>query len=200
MVIDSYDRERAVASIIGEELRQAIVDGGGTAVIRPDSGDPPYVVLRTMQQLEAKFGADTNSKGYKVLRNVRVIQGDGINAGSIKKILFLLEQWGYSATNVAFGMGGALLQAPNRDTQKFAMKLHLVTVAGQTYGVNKNPIDDAGKASKKGRLDVIRGARGVQTVTLEESALAHPDSILETVFEDGEIKRDWTWDEVCARA
>ena len=200
MVIDSYDRERAVAQIIGEQLRERIIAGGGTAVIRPDSGDPPYVVLRTMQQLEAKFGTDTNSKGYKVLRNVRVIQGDGINAGSIKKILFLLEQWGYSATNVAFGMGGALLQAPNRDTQKFAQKLHLVSVDGSVYGVNKNPIDDAGKASKKGRLDVIQGARGIQTVTLEPDATGHPDSILETVFEDGEIKREWTWAEICARA
>ena len=200
MVIDSYDRERAVAQIIGEELRQAIIDGGGTAVIRPDSGDPPYVVLRTMQQLEAKFGCSTNGKGFKVLNNVRVIQGDGINAASIKKILFLLEQWGYSATNVAFGMGGALLQAPNRDTQRFAMKLHLVTVDGETYGVNKNPIDDAGKASKKGRLDVIRGPRGIQTVTLEPGAEAHADSILEVVFENGEIKREWTWEEVRARA
>jgi nicotinamide phosphoribosyltransferase len=200
MVIDSYDRERAVSSIIGEQLRQAIIDGGGTAVIRPDSGDPPYVVLRTMQQLEAKFGADVNNKGYKVLRNVRVIQGDGINAASIKKILFLLEQWGYSATNVAFGMGGALLQAPNRDTQKFAQKLHLVSRDGETYGVNKNPIDDAGKASKKGRLDVIQGARGIQTVTLEPDATAHPDSILETVFENGEITREWTWEEIRVRA
>jgi nicotinamide phosphoribosyltransferase len=200
MVIDSYDRERAVSSIIGEQLRQAILDGGGTAVIRPDSGDPPFIVLRTVQQLEAKFGVDVNGKGYKVLRNVRVMQGDGINAASIKKILFLLEQWGYSATNVAFGMGGALLQAPNRDTQKFAQKLHLVSVNGETYGVNKNPIDDAGKASKKGRLDVIQGARGIQTVTLEPDATSHPDSILETVFENGEIRREWTWDEVRARA
>ena len=151
MVVDSYDRENAVSKIIGETLHDEIIASGATPVVRPDSGDPPYVVLRTVQTLESKFGSTTNQKGFKVLNHVRVIQGDGINTSSIRKILFLLEQWGYSATNVAFGMGGALLQQVNRDTQKFAQKLHLVSVNGDTYGVNKNPIDDAGKASKKGR-------------------------------------------------
>lgn len=197
MVIDSYNREHAVSQIIGEELKDLIVNSGATPVIRPDSGDPPFVVLRTVQTLEAKFGATVNKKGFKVLNGVRVIQGDGINAASIRKILFLLEQWGYSASNVAFGMGGALLQQPNRDTQKFAQKLHLVTVDGQTYGVSKSPIDDMGKASKKGRLDVIRDERGVRTVELETDQQAqHPMSILHTVFENGEILKRYTWEEV----
>lgn len=197
MVIDSYNREHAVSQIIGEELKDLIVGSGSTPVIRPDSGDPPFVVLRTVQTLEAKFGATLNKKSFKVLNGVRVIQGDGINAGSIRKILFLLEQWGYSASNVAFGMGGALLQHPNRDTQKFAQKLHLVTVNGQTYGVSKSPIDDMGKASKKGRLDVIRDERGIRTVELEADEHAqHPQSILHTVFENGEILKRYTWEEV----
>jgi nicotinamide phosphoribosyltransferase len=200
MVVDSYNREHAVAHIIGDELRDEIQASGATPVIRPDSGDPPYVVLRTVQTLESKFGVDINSKGYKVLKSMRVIQGDGINAGSIRKILFLLEQWGYSASNVAFGMGGALLQQVNRDTQKFAQKLHLVSVNGDTYGVNKNPADDPGKASKKGRLDVIRGARGIQTVHLDDEASRHPDSILETVFENGEVVLEYSFDEVRSRA
>jgi nicotinamide phosphoribosyltransferase len=197
MVIDSYNRENAVSHIIGEELRDEIVNSGATAVIRPDSGDPPFVVLRTVQQLEAKFGTTLNTKGYKVLKGVRVIQGDGINAASIRKILFLLEQWGYSASNVAFGMGGALLQAPGRDTQKFAQKLHLVTVDGNTYGVSKSPMDDASKTSKKGRLDVIKDERGIRTVELEADQNAHhPKSILQTVFENGEIVKRYTWEEV----
>jgi nicotinamide phosphoribosyltransferase len=199
MVVDSYDRENAVSKIIGETLHDDITASGATPVIRPDSGDPPYVVLRTVQTLEAKFGSTTNQKGFKVLNHVRVIQGDGINVSSIRKILFLLEQWGYSATNIAFGMGGALLQQVNRDTQKFAQKLHLVSVNGDTYGVNKNPIDDAGKASKKGRLDVIRTARGFQTVHLEDEAKPHAQSILETVFENGEMKRTYTFEEIRSR-
>ncbi len=197
MVVDSYNREQAVGQIIGQELRDRIVRSGATAVIRPDSGDPPYVVLRTVQTLEAHFGATLNRKGYKVLNGVRVIQGDGINKHTIGKILFLLEQWGYSASNVAFGMGGALLQHPHRDTQKFAQKLHLVTVDGQTYGVSKSPIDDHGKASKKGRLDVIKDERGIRTVELE-GPTPHPNSILQTVFENGVILKRYTWEEVRA--
>jgi nicotinamide phosphoribosyltransferase len=197
MVIDSYNREHAVSQIIGEELRDLIVSSGATPVIRPDSGDPPFVVLRTVQTLEAKFGATVNTKGFKVLNGVRVIQGDGINAASIRKILFLLEQWGYSASNVAFGMGGALLQHPHRDTQKFAQKLHLVTVGGLTYGVSKSPTDDMGKASKKGRLDVIRDERGIRTVDREAGEYTpHPQSVLHTVFENGEILKRYTWEQV----
>ncbi|MCX7783970.1 MAG: nicotinate phosphoribosyltransferase [Meiothermus sp.] len=197
MVIDSYNRENAVSQIIGEELRDLIMASGATPVIRPDSGDPPFVVLRTVQTLEARFGASVNQKGYKVLNGVRVIQGDGINAASIRKILFLLEQWGYSASNVAFGMGGALLQHPHRDTQKFAQKLHLVTVEGQTYGVSKSPVDDPSKLSKKGRLEVIRDERGIRTIELPaEAPAAHPQSILHTVFENGQITRRYTFEEV----
>jgi nicotinamide phosphoribosyltransferase len=201
MVIDSYNREYAVGRIIGEELRELIQNSGATVVIRPDSGDPPFVVLRTVQTLEARFGATVNQKGYKVLKGVRVIQGDGVNADTIRKVLFLLEQWGYSASNVAFGMGGALLQHPHRDTQKFAQKLHLVTVDGKTYGVGKSPVDDPGKLSKKGRLDVIKDERGIRTVELpSEAAQPHPQSILQTVFENGVVTRRYTWEEVRANA
>ncbi|RIH86344.1 nicotinate phosphoribosyltransferase [Meiothermus luteus] len=201
MVIDSYNRERAVGQIIGEELRGLIQGSGATAVIRPDSGDPPFVVLRTVQTLEAKFGATVNKKGFKVLNGVRVIQGDGVNADTIRKVLFLLEQWGYSASNVAFGMGGALLQHPHRDTQKFAQKLHLVTVDGVTYGVGKSPVDDPSKLSKRGRLDVIKDERGIRTVELPlDEPNPHPQSLLRVVFENGEIKKRYTWEEVRANA
>jgi len=197
MVIDSYNREHAVGHIIGEELHDLISKSSATVVIRPDSGDPPFVVLRTVQTLEAKFGTVVNSKGYKVLQGVRVIQGDGVNTATIRKVLFLLEQWGYSTSNVAFGMGGALLQQLDRDTQRFAQKLHLVTVDGHTYGVSKSPVDDTSKVSKKGRLDVIRDERGIRTVELQASETAqHPGSILQTVFENGEILKKYTWDEV----
>ena len=199
MVIDSYNREHAVGQIIGEELRELVQNSGATVVIQPDSGDPPFVVLRTVQTLEAKFGATVNQKGYKVLKGVRVIQGDGVNADTIRKVLFLLEQWGYSASNVAFGMGGALLQHPHRDTQKFAQKLHLVTVNGESYGVGKSPVDDPSKLSKKSY--VIQDDRGIRTVELPlEASQPHPQSILQTVFENGAITRRYTWEEVRGNA
>ena len=57
---------------------------------------------------------------------------------------------GYSADNIAFGMGGGLLQHVNRDTMKFAMKCSAIVKDGHVVEVYKDPITDQGKKSKKG--------------------------------------------------
>lgn len=105
VVSDSYNIYNACNNLWGEQLKQEIIDSGATVVIRPDSGDPASVVKEVVRILDSKFGSTVNSKGYKVLNNVRVIQGDGINEDSIKDILDGILSEGYSATNVAFGMG-----------------------------------------------------------------------------------------------
>jgi nicotinamide phosphoribosyltransferase len=64
--------------------------------------------------LDATFGSDTNSKGFRVLRHSAVIQGDGINLATLSAILDAVLAAGYAADNVAFGMGGGLLQRVNR--------------------------------------------------------------------------------------
>jgi len=130
VVSDSYDLDRAVDELWGRELRQAVIDSGATVVIWPDSGDPTSVVLSTVQSLDRSYGADVNGEGFRVLRHVRGIQGDGITRESIQSILAALEAHGYSADNIAFGQGGALLQQVNRDTQRFAMKCSAVQVNG----------------------------------------------------------------------
>src|SRR4051812_18300759 len=56
-------------------------------VLRPDSGDPVQAVMEGLQSAEKVFGFTTNKKGFKVLNNVNVIQGDGINFDSLRKIL-----------------------------------------------------------------------------------------------------------------
>jgi nicotinic acid phosphoribosyltransferase len=56
------------------------------------------------------FGHVLNSKGFKVLNGCGVIQGDGINFEVISQILDAALKEGYSAQNIAFGMGGGLLQ------------------------------------------------------------------------------------------
>ena len=49
--------------------------GVGPLVVRPDSGDPPTVVVKVLDILGSKFGITINSKGYKVLPPyLRVIQ------------------------------------------------------------------------------------------------------------------------------
>ncbi len=90
--------------------------------------------------MDAKFGHTVNSKGYKVINTVRAIQGDGINIVSLRGILREITMAGYSTTNIAFGMGGALLQGVNRDTNRFAMKCSSVIVDGIERDVYKDPV------------------------------------------------------------
>lgn len=140
VVSDSYDLFNAVERLWGRELRQQVIDSGATVVIRPDSGVPEEVVLQTALRLERAFGVRRNSKGYKVLNHVRIIQGDGINAHSIRQILANLKFNGFSADNVAFGMGGALLQQINRDTFRFAMKTSSIRIGEEWTDVYKDPV------------------------------------------------------------
>ena len=203
-VSDSYDLWNACSKLWGEELKQEVIDSGAVVVIRPDSGHPPTVVLRAAQLLEEKFGSIINEKGYKVLNNVRLIQGDGINEHTIQEILDVLLSHKFSATNIAFGMGGALLQQHNRDTLKFAMKCSHVyrTVDGKEISVDvfKDPVTDHGKSSKAGRLDLIRDTSGnYQTIAIGDKSAANT-SVMRTVYENGEVLVEYTFDEIRARA
>lgn len=168
VVSDSYNIFEA-CRMWGTELKQDIIDSGTMVVIRPDSGDPATTVLKCLEILGDGFEYTTNTKGYKVLNHVRVIQGDGINHDSIQEILETITQKGWSTDNVAFGMGGALLQHMNRDTQQFAMKCSAALIDGQWVDVFKNPVGDKGKASKKGRLTLLRNGKEFMT-TLESEA------------------------------
>lgn len=154
-VSDSFDIMKACEAWGSEPLRARILDRKGTLVVRPDSGDPATTVLAVLQALEKNFGTTVNVKGYKVLPSqIRVIQGDGVNKDSIAAVLALMKQNGFSADNVAFGMGGALLQQLNRDTQRFAFKCSAVRVDGQWQDVYKDPIDGS-KSSKRGQLRLV---------------------------------------------
>lgn len=190
-VSDSYDLFNAIDRMWGDELRQKIIDSGATLVVRPDSGIPEDIVLESLQRLDERFGSKLNSRGYKVLNHVRVIQGDGINIDSIGRILRNATDNGYSASNVTFGMGGALLQQHNRDTQKFAMKCSSVLIGDTWKHVFKDPVTDHGKRSKAGRLDLIRvegsHGSGYETVELNDSLIAHPKSVMHTVYENGNL-------------
>ena len=185
-------------------MKEQLIASGTTLVVRPDSGHPETVVLDVVRRLDKSFGTTLNSKGYKVLNNVRVIQGDGINENSIRGILMNLEFAGYSADNVAFGMGGALLQIVNRDTQAFAMKCCAIRVNGTWRDVYKDPIGDAGKKSKKGRVTLIRDKDRFQTVLEKEvEAYEHTSKfreVLDTVYLNGELVKEISFAEVRANA
>jgi nicotinamide phosphoribosyltransferase len=203
-VSDSFDIYAATRDLWGGVLKDKVIAMGGTLVVRPDSGDPETVPVEIIQILAEKFGFTINSKGYKVLHpSVRVIQGDGINEHSLPKILANLKAAGFSADNIAFGMGGGLLQAWNRDTLKYAMKASAIRInEGEWRGFSKDPVTDHGKRSKEGRLGLIYecgiGSCGFRT--LPEDIANEKGNVLRTVFKNGELLVEDTFEEIRKRA
>lgn len=192
VVSDSYDLTNAVNTIWGGELRNKVLKSGATIIIRPDSGEPSEIVLRTVKQLDDTFGTSVNKKGYKVLHPaIRVIQGDGIYGDyAVDHILNILTGKGYSADNIAFGMGGGLLQNLNRDTLKFAMKCSAAKVDGVWRDVYKEPADCPWKKSKAGILTL-----SPEHKTYNIKYYNGP-SALQTVFDNGALLVDETFEDV----
>jgi nicotinamide phosphoribosyltransferase len=129
-----------------------------------------------------------------------VIQGDGINEDSIRGILMNLKFAGYSADNCAFGMGGALLQHMNRDTQQWAMKCSWAQVNGQSVDVFKDPVGDTSKKSKKGRITLVKDRDNYMTIAEKDLKVYEETSnwreALIPVFENGNLLKDWTLTEI----
>ena len=195
-VSDGYDIIAACAK--WGSLKDELIASGATLVVRPDSGDPVRVSFEVIRELEKFFGSTVNSKGFKVLNTVRVIYGDGINELSIDSILRTLEYAGYSADNIAFGMGGALLQGLDRDTQKFAMKCSAVKFGlGEWIDVFKDPKTDRQKRSKRGRVETIRLSGGtIETVRVDDLLPVGASRMMFDVFENGYCCQTQTFDEV----
>ncbi len=196
VVSDSYDIYNAVSKLWGKELKEQVKQSGATLVIRPDSGDPKTMVLEVMRRLYESFGGTTNAKGYIVLdSSVRVIQGDGVDAVAIEQILQALKEEGFSAENIAFGMGGALLQQPNRDTFSFAMKASAIQVDGTWRDVYKDPVSDSNKRSKRGRLALLEDFS-----TIREEALAGRINLLQPVYKNGKLLKETNFEAIRRRA
>ena len=198
-VSDSYDIYRAAREIWGTELKDKILQSGATLVIRPDSGDPVSTPVKVMNILAERFGYTENAKGYKVLNPaVKVIQGDGIDHKSLRRILEHSEKSGFSTENISFGMGGGLLQQSNRDTQEFAMKCSGVKVNGRWRDVWKDPIEGM-KVSKRGRLALVYeaglGSSGYRTIRQEHRKDGQANE-LRTVYLNGNLEYTQNFAEV----
>lgn len=201
----------------------------GRLVVRPDSGVPKDTVLKCLQILLEKFSdkVTETSTGHKLLPpQIRLIQGDGVNYQTIPEILQVLADNKIAAENVAFGSGGALLQRLDRDTFKCAFKCSEITVAGKTRPVFKDPITDPGKVSKQGRLTLqkvsdteftdadkyvsskesgVDGGKGHihqygAYVTVAEGKGDPAKDILVEVFRNGELLKDYHFDDIRLRA
>jgi len=186
--------------MFGGILHQHVLARDGLLVLRPDSGDPVQVLLHLLPMLADRFGSTRNHADYRLLHpKIRLLWGDGIGLESVERILDNVLADGWSAANLIFGMGGALLQKVNRDTQKFAFKCSSATVNGELRDVFKDPITDPDKESKRGKLALIRTPRGLDTVHCPGDCEMAGD-MLEVVFRNGEVLRHQTLEDIRAQA
>jgi len=191
VVIDSYDYIKFIENT-HKAYGNKIMTGKCKVVFRPDSGEPVRTSLKVVELLAEKFGSYKNSKGYKALHpNIGVLWGDGIDKEGINHILDTLKSYGWSSDCIVFGMGGGLLQKVNRDTQRFAFKSSAQRRKGIWHDIWKDPVDKS-KVSKRGKLKLIKEGKTFRTVSQQTSG----EDLLEVVFENGELKRDMSFDEV----
>lgn len=217
VVSDSYDLFNAIEHIWGDELKDEVINNGGTVVIRPDSGNPVDIVCKSLEIIEKQFGTEANTKGYKLLPPyIRLIQGDGVNPESIDAILTAMEKKGYSADNIVFGMGGELMQKLDRDTQKYAMKAAAARMAKmdeefESYleqviaerdvsafdgtaswnDVYKDPATDPGKQSKRG-VQALVFDENKGYITCRRDELNGRENLLRRVFLNGNLMTETT--------
>lgn len=205
VVSDTWDVYRATDR--WGELADKIKAKNGTLVVRPDSGDMEEVIPVLLEKLMHSFGYSENSKGYKVLHNVKLLQGDGIDENSVVVPFEIAERMGISADSIMTGSGGGLMQANiDRDTCKFAFKASNVSFAdGKEMGIHKQPITDKGKASKKGRLVLVRDENGglVTMSNHDENVVKWANcadyDLLVEVYRDGKIRKEYTLSEIRER-
>lgn len=200
VVSDSYDLDAALAGIWGGSLRDKVLGRQGTLVVRPDSGDPVETPLRAVKVLWEAFGGSINAKGYRVLDpHVRVIQGDGMTPQAIALLVDRMIAEGFAIDNIAFGMGGGLLQQVNRDTLRFAMKANAMRDSdGVWHDVAKAPATDPAKASKAGRQAVVRD--GSRLVARRRDTVRADEDLMEPVWRNGAALVRHSFADIRARA
>lgn len=188
-VADTYNFNEFLRNVL-PLLAPRLVEAGGVMVIRPDSGNPVDNTLLALQAADVNFGSIRNKLGYKVLKHSAVIYGDSMTPNSIDDILISAENHGFSAQNIAFGMGAGLLQKCDRDTLSVATKLSSITINGVEHEKMKHPIA-GGKDSIPGELRVNTVNSALTTypvgyVTPEPSRQA--ENCLELVYDGGWVK------------
>jgi len=188
-VLDSYDYEHCLAKVL-PAIKEKKEAKKGHFVMRPDSGDPKESVLMGLHYGEKCWGTIENKKGFKIINNASVIQGDGVDYSTIKIILRAVMDEGYSAADVTFGMGAGLVQKHNRDTMGFATKLSYIKYEdGTSRDIMKYPKRDGGKSSLPGMFKVIRNELGIPIIYhVEDECPTGGEDLLKTVYNCGPVE------------
>lgn len=224
MVSDSYDYWRLVTELL-PACKEEILAHEGTLLVRGDSGDPVDIICGTSSTLKETpeekgtveclweiFGGTINSKGYKVLNpHIRAIYGDSITPKRAVDIYERLMAKGFACNNVSLGVGSFSMQCLQdekgifnpytRDTFGIAIKATYAERNNEKIEIFKNPKTDTGhfKKSQKGLCYVYEEDGVIQYVdgyhTSFKGEIEKPN-LLETVFRDGLMIKEYTLQEI----
>lgn len=212
IVSDSYNLWKVINEYYCWSLKDKILAREGRTVVRPDSGVPLNIIcgdpagetleeqMGVLRLLERGFGSTYNKMGFLELDpHIGCIYGDAIFYDRAQQILSQMAGMGFASNQIVFGSGGLLLNNWSRDTLRMAIKAIYCEVDGKPRPIEKQPITDLGKASKKGLLKVTREETelGITYKTSDQvSSAEEKQGILETVFLDGKLVRDQNLDEI----
>ena len=163
----------------------------------------------TLDILWEIFGGRVNGKGYKVLNpHIGMVYGDAITLERCASICEHMNNLGFAVENVVFGAGSYSFQYNTRDTQGWAYKATYAEINGEPIMIFKDPkTSDGTKKSQKGMVVVYRDAdneiqymdgfdKNSINITDEAIRSVIDNNMLETVFLNGELKREQTLNEI----
>lgn len=218
IVSDTWDFWRVITEF-SVELKSDILKrqpnalGLAKVVFRPDSGDPVKIICGdpdaerdspaykgAVQCLWEIFGGTKTAQGYKVLNErVGLIYGDSITLERAQNILKGLETKGFASNNLVFGIGSYTYNYLTRDTFGFAVKATWGQVNGVGRELFKDPVTDSGvKKSAKGLLRVEQTNNGFELFD-QQSFEQENMGVLQTVFENGQLLRECSLDQIRER-
>jgi len=214
IVSDTWDLWKVLTEYL-PRLKEEIMARDGKVVIRPDSGDPVYIITGNKSSEEGSpewkgvvellwdtFGGAINDKGFKELdSHIGCIYGDAITLSRANEMCERLASNKFASTNWVAGIGSFTYQYNTRDTFGFAMKATYVEIEGEGREIFKDPItDDGTKKSAKGLMYVqeneVNGEYElIDQVDWETEGMGE----LKTLFRNGFFKNESSLSEVRER-
>lgn len=199
MVSDTYDYWNMIDNIL-PACRDEIMNHKGKLLVRPDSGDIVEISVKTVQKLWDMFGGTINSKGYRVLDpHIGIIYGDGCTLDRVREIWRQLEELGFAANCIVFGVGAFCFTAAfeddkmivfTRDIFGIAMKASYGEIDGKKVLIYKDPKTDTDNL-KKSHKGCCRVYKENGAYKCEDGYFGMvDDTLLRTVYKNGTLIED----------
>lgn len=203
IVSDTWDFWNVIGNVL-PSIKNIIMNRDGKSVWRPDTGIPHKIVngdpnaeteiekKGMIRSLYETFGGAINKKGFiDLCPQVGYIYGDGINVEEQERILSGLKNNGFSTTCGCLGLGSYTYQYTTRDVYGTVCKSTYCEINNVGKNLFKSPKTGSWKKSHKGLLRVNSDLTTEQEVSWEREG-----GILEPVFENGRLLKEWTFEQV----